>query len=61
MKEDIVQALRLVLTSLDGMLIPGVEAERMRATRAVVEDCIKELEATANECESDSTDGRAER
>lgn len=50
---EVAAALRLVLVSLDSILIPGIEAEKMKATRKVVEDCIIELEGMADDCESD--------
>lgn len=55
--KEVSEALKLVLVSLDSMLIPGIEAEKMRATREVVENCIKELEECGYECESHQTNG----
>lgn len=52
----VAEALKIVLVSLDSMLIPGVEAEKMKATRKVVEECIMELEANEHDCESDPSD-----
>lgn len=57
MTKDIIDALKLVLVSLDSMLIPGVEANKMEMTRAVVEECIMELEANEHDCESDPSNG----
>lgn len=56
MTEKVTEALHLVLVSLDSMLIPGIEAEKMKATRKVVEDCIIELEGMADGTEPNQKD-----
>lgn len=60
-KKEVSEALRLVLVSLDSMLIPGIEAEKMRSTRVVIEECIHTLENGEEEdgANSDQTDGRS--
>ena len=58
--QNVIYALKMVLTALDSMLIPGIEADKMKATRKVVEDCIIELEGQIDGFDTYSEDGGLE-